>query len=191
MSEWHEQDVNGCTYIMNIVNSYYPEIEWEHTGGDYDRYDINWTVTTTNGNKVECKVEGKDRRKDKNSKEINMEDYPSAYINSGKFRYMVSNVTRPYLAMGYTDGVLMYNLKKLPVDEIIVDIDDAVKRFVDNSEVEYEDRGKGINNGWCSWNYVWNPAKRRKGWELNVNLPTRKDDREKYNGITVMRKNVN
>lgn len=191
MSKCHEQDLNGCNYMMEVVNSYYPEIEWVHTGGEFDRYDMDWTATTTNGVQVECKVEGKDRRKDKSGKDIDIETYPSAFINSGKFRYMVNNVSYPYLLMGFADGVVLYNLKKLPIEEILVDIDDAAKRFVNNREVGYYNQGKGISNKWCTWNWVYNPAKGCKGWELNVNLPTREKDRKLYKGITVMMRDVN
>jgi hypothetical protein len=180
---WHKQDVEGCKYIMDVVSSYYPDIEWEHTGGDYDRYDMDWTATTTNGNKVICKAEGKDRRKDKNGNDVNINTYSNAYLNSGKFRYMMNNVKHPYILMGYNDGVIIYNLRKLPVDDIMNDLVDAANRMMMHYD-DFKDK-RCIDYKWCSWNYVWNPALKRKDWELNIKLPIK--DREEYKGITVLK----
>ena len=53
MLDFHRQDIEGCNYIMNVVSSYFPEVEWTHTEGEYDRYDMDWTMSTTGGNIID------------------------------------------------------------------------------------------------------------------------------------------
>lgn len=175
--------MQGCNYIMDVVSSYYPDVEWEHTGGYYDRHDMDWVVTTTNGKKVECKVEGKDRRKNRYGQDIHIEDYSSAYLNSGKFSYMVRNFEHPYAVIGYADGVIIYNLKTLPAEDILSDICNATKDFMNNSS-RYDNQSEVKVNDWTIWKKVWNPAKYRKDWELSVELPI--SSRDEYKGITVL-----
>lgn len=185
MSDCHKQDIEGCNYIMNVVSSYFPEVEWTHTEGEYDRYDMDWTMSTTGGKIIECKAEGKDRRKNKYGEDINIDTYPTAFLNSAKFRYMVNHFKNPYALMGYSDGVVIYNLKKFPYEEIIDDIVEASLAFGNKS---YEWKTEVKINDWTKWKYVWNPARKKKNWELNVELPIPPKD-EKIKGVTVL-KNV-
>ena len=182
MLDCHKQDIEGCNYIMNVVSSYFPDVEWTHTEGEYDRYDMDWVITTTAGKSVECKAEGKDRRKNKKGEDIRTRSYPTAFLNSAKFRYLVTNFKNPYALMGYSDGVIVYNLKQLPFREVIEDIVEASLAFGDES---YTWENEVKINEWTKWKYVWNPARKRKNWELNVELPI-PEVGEKIKGVTVL-----
>lgn len=98
---------------------------------------------------------------------------------------MVNHFKNPYALMGYSDGVIVYNLRKLPYEEVIDDIIEASLAFGDGA---YEWKSEVKINYWTKWKYVWNPARKKKNWELNVELPIPPKD-EKIKGVTVL-KNV-
>lgn len=175
--DWHEVDVTNTNEITSTISYYYPEIEFTRTEGDKDRWDVDWVTTTTEGTKIECSGEAKLRKGTK------MKQYPNAYLNSGKWRWLMENKKHPYALIGYDDGVIMYRLKALPKFEILEDVIALSKRYTELPECKYN----GYicpENKWCKWEYVWNPAKGRKEWELNVKLPIW--DRDEYKGITML-----
>lgn len=175
---YHEQDCAGCDYIMSVLMDRPNRIvSYTHTQGDYDEYDMNWICTATDGQEYECRVEGKDRRKDKNGNNVYINTYPTAFIRENKFISMTDEKRRvPVAVCGYADGVIVWQLNMLPIDDIRKSIAEAKIRFTANGK-----SGKGIRNKWCSWNWVYNPA-RGYEWELNVNLPI-----ENKAGIRIVR----
>lgn len=180
MVDYHEVDIYNTNEILSTISYYYPEIEFTHTEGSYDRWDVDWISTSTDGIVRECSGEAKRRRGTK------MEQYSNAYLNAGKWRWLMENKERPYAMMGYDDGVIMYRLRALPKYEILQDIIELAKRA---NELPAE-KSKGFvcpENRWARWEYVWNPARGRREWELNVKLPIW--NRNDYKGITML-KNV-
>lgn len=172
----HEIDLKNTSEILTTVSHYYPDIEFTHTTGSYDRFDVEWTVTTTEGVK-ECSGEAKLRKGKR------MEQYPNSYLNSGKWRWLLENKKNPYALIGYDDGVIMYRLKALPKYEILKDVIELAKK----SDELPEEKPKGFvcpENRWARWEWVWNPARGRYGWELNVKLPIW--NRNDYKGITML-----
>lgn len=176
----HEIDLKNTSKIIETVNHYYPN-EYTHTTGSFDRFDVDWTTTTTEGVELECRAEAKLRKGKR------MEQYPNAYLNSGKWRWLMENIKRPYAWIGYDDGVIIYKLRALPKYEMLQDVIELAKR----ADELPADKPKGYvcpENRWARWEYVWNPARGRREWELNVKLPI--TNRNDYKGITML-KHVN
>lgn len=176
----HEIDLKNTSKIIETVNYYYPN-EYTHTTGSFDRFDVDFVMTTTEGIEKECRAEAKLRQN------INMEDYPYGYLNSDKYRWLMENIKHPYAWIGYDDGVIIYRLNAFSKYEILQDVIELDKRYNELPEYKYE----GYvcpENKWAKWEYPWNPAKGRREWELNVKLPIW--NRNDYKGITML-KHVN
>lgn len=175
----HAVDVAGCERVMEIIMSYPNSIvSYTHTPGEKDTYDMNMRTSTSNGEYKDWRVEVKDRN-------CNMDDFPTAYIRENKFRSMTTDVTEePAVFCGYHDGVLAWQLKYLPIRDILVDIADSKAKF---KESEHENEKRVKYNERTEWVRVYNP-KMGYRWELNVNLPIYKENKR---GFKRLKKHVN
>jgi len=175
---YHEIDLKNTSEVLSTVSYYFPDIEFTHTEGTYDRFDFDFVMTTTDGIEIECSGEAKLR------KGTTMEQYPNSYLNSGKWRWLLENKENPYAFIGYDDGVIIYRLRDLPKYEILQDVIELAKRGAELPD----EKPKGYvcpENKWARWEYVWNPARGQYGWELNVKLPIPQID-EKIKGVTML-----
>lgn len=186
--DYHEIDLINSEYVEKIVKKNHPEIcYWEHTGGNEDRYDVNFAVILSNGEIMSCTAECKKRNN------IKMRDFPNSYLNSAKYRWMMEHKQHPHAFIGYDDGVIEYYLPYLPKDEIYKDINEMSKRYKELPKLDSnEKKPKGVvcpENKWCKWEWVWNQTNNNNkggyGWELNVKLPIPKKD-EKIKGVTML-----
>lgn len=135
-SRIHQQDVDGCNYTMSILTKDLRITDWTHTEGNFDKYDMDWTATTDEGEKMCIMDENKDRRYGwkticENGVKIRVKDYdkpqyltsyPSQMFNFEKYEFLMEkrNETGAEIAYtaGYLDGVWMFDLATLPRDLI-------------------------------------------------------------------------
>lgn len=169
---WHGQDVAGCENIMQTIMEYPNNIvSYTHTVDEFNEFDMIWNCSTSTGEIVQYRVEGKER-------DLNMDDFKTAYIRENKFRSMAAEkVMVPVIVCGYHDGVLSWQVNMLPVSDVLRDIDDAKMRF--NADA-YAGKTIAKLNEWTEWRYVWNPAQGKKRWELNVVLPIYKENKRGF-----------
>lgn len=139
MSIFHNVDVAGCEDMMGVIMGHNNKIvSWSHTPGEYDSYDMSWTLY----NGTEWSVEGKDRRINfKTGKPQYITTYDSIMLNYEKYFKLLDNYNvtgeLPGYVADYTDGVVFYSLLNLPYEEIKESVEDA------------KNTGKG--NKWCGW----------------------------------------
>lgn len=142
---FHNVDVAGCEDMMGVIMGHNNKIvNWTHTPGTFDSYDMDWTMD--NGTKW-C-VEGKDRRINfKTGKPQYIDTYKTVMFNYEKYFNLMKNFTvtgeLPGYAADYTDGVIFYHLLHLPYDEIERDVNEAITCKATT--------GKEIWNKWCGW----------------------------------------
>lgn len=142
MSKYHTADVKGCQRAMDIINQHPNKIEKSyHTEGEKDRWDMCWTLN----NGIKWEVEGKDRTY---VKPTYITTYDSVMYNYEKYFNQMKrlennpDIRQGYLA-SYTDGVVFYNLSKLPYEEIREDV--ALSLMANQESGDY------INGKWCKW----------------------------------------
>lgn len=183
MSEFHRVDVAGCEDMMMVIEGHNNRIvEWTHTPGDYDSYDMNWTLD----NGVEWCVEGKDRRVNfKTGEEQYTTTYSTVMLNYEKYFNLLDNYCStgemPGYVADYTDGIIFYSLLKLPYEEI---------RDCVNEALEYKERtGKEKWNKWCGWfnieKQTLNPGNKKRQLRLLLPIP---NENNKYGKI--LKRNV-
>lgn len=131
MSEIHQQDIDGCNYTMSVLEGQIRISNWNHTKGEYDRYDMNWTGITDANIEITINDENKDRRWEwKNGtrdydKPQFFSSFSSQMFNYEKYEqqmaiYEASGIQQCYTA-GYQDGVWLCDLSTLPKDKIYAD----------------------------------------------------------------------
>lgn len=141
MSSFHQQDIDGCEYTMSVLRGRLNIINWKHTEGDYDRYDMDMSaITISTGELHHICDENKDRRygwkyDDDGNASIDYDKpqyistYSSQMFNFEKYETMMDNYEQTgdwqgYTA-GYLDGVILFDVATLPKDKIYTELKDG------------------------------------------------------------------
>jgi hypothetical protein len=128
-NQFSEQDNDGCNYTMDVLCNYLNVTSWTHTENEYEKYDMDWSANTTNGEQIHIMTENKDRRwKWKYDEEGNAErdydnpqfftTYPSQMFNFEKYEYLETTDAEKCYTADYIDGVWLCDLSTLPKDKI-------------------------------------------------------------------------